>query len=380
MQIRNAKELLKRESSRTTPKLKTTISTLSPYYADIKLNRFAVLNPDDFTKFPYDTLVAAVTNEGEGSFCKSEIPVEDKDQLIVKELMLNVGKMRESPYDIYAVDSSLSAIYQALDYVIANSYYEKKYKNPLLGFILREKKKPPKYLGPHYYKKIAIDTLSRVLSSTDKKALATTTIRLLIELINKYIDPNTPRWQKWIASRKTRTPTYEQLVYAGISPDLKLKKYKSIFYQSEWDKLSQSGIDKLENEISEEQRKSVTPEALDHLIEWSGTTKERLQTSLCKKALLVRKKRLTVASRLRSGKRMLDDIVKVGIQNEGEKTYFAPFLIVSDGFNFSDAELFSKIKSVKNEKHFFFDEFEESVQAPLLITAAGLEFAKAISE
>jgi hypothetical protein len=377
-QIENARQRLRDKISKSRPKLKTAVSALTPYYADLLSNRFAVLNPNEFDS-SYDTLVALVSGDKESSFCQSEVAVEEKDQIIINDLNVNVGLMLKEPYDIYATDSSLSAVYQDLDYLIANVFYEKKYGTPLLGYIQRDKKRPPLYHGPHFYKKRAISNLASMMSSTDKRALANSTLRLILELITRNVDPTTSRWEKWISQRKSRIPTYEQLVFAGISPDLKLKKYKSLFYQSEWDKLALTGIENLESEISEVQRKAVTYEDLDQLLRWSKETKEKLKDSLCRKALLVKKKRLTIASQLRGGKKMLDDIVKNGIQNEGEKTYFAPFFIVCENLNFSDAEMFSRIKSLEDNRHFFFKEFEEAQNIPRLISASGIEFAKAIS-
>jgi hypothetical protein len=374
-QLKAARDHLGSKLNKLSPKTKATVSTLSPYYADLTRSRFAVQSTD--FRSPYDMLVAAVAPDQGSSFCEMEgIELQRQDQLLIEELLLHTQKLDKQPFDLAAVDSAHSAAYQNLDSIIANLFYKKKYGTPLLGFILRERKKPPKYYGPNYYHKCLVGYLQKTFTSADSYALANTVARLLEAAIDKKIDVESPRWTGWISARNSRIPTYEQLVHIGISPELKLKKYRTLFFQSEWDHLNSEKLLALETEISEQQRTAVGPKNLDELIRWSKKMKEELSKSSATRALLIKQKRLTLASRLR-GAKTLDSVVKEGIQNSSEASYFTPFFIVANGENFSEGELLSRVVAVDENGHYAFRNDDKVV--PSRLQSAGMDYSKIIS-
>jgi hypothetical protein len=325
---------------------------------------------------PYDGLIALNVKSEESSFTvMDKVTINDQDQLVIEELTLLIKKLELEQIDLFAVDSPLSPALEKFDAIISNLYYKKRYGMPLLGPILREKRKPPKYLGPHMYEKYIVDYLSKVFKSPESRILANTVVRLLLAPFE--LDPEDARWQRWIAARGNRTPTYEQLVFAGVSPDLKLKKYRTLFYQTEWDRFSLDGLVDLEAEIAEKQRTAVTPRELDNLIGWSKKTKTVLAKTVLEKANTVKQKRLNIASTRRNAK-SLAGIVKEGSLSSSQEIYFTPFFIVTTGLNVSDGELLSRVKPVDDQQHFAFDE-RDADQIPRAAVAAGIEYCKAIS-
>jgi hypothetical protein len=373
-QVLDLRAQILKKAMELSPTTKVATSSLSPYYADLSTSRFAITSEDMDT--PYDGLVALnVESEASKFTVMKDITISNKDQDIIELLTLHIKRLEQQPFDLMAVDSSLSPAFESLDYMIANLYYQKKYGQPLLGPILREKKKPPKYLGPHAYHRHLVNYLARTFSSTDPKALAATVVRLLMASFK--MAPDRPAWTKWIQSRKSRVPTYEQLVHAGVAPDMKLKRYRSLFYQTEWDKFSSEGLIDLEADISEKQRTAVTQQGLDSLIDWAKITKNRLDKSVLAKANLVKQKRLTVATRSRNA-RTLESIVKEGILTPSQATYFSPFYIVTDGLNVSEGELLSRVKAVDNLGHYAFD-MADDTGIPHTAKSAGIEYCKTIS-
>jgi hypothetical protein len=307
----------------------------------------------------------------------SDIKIEPKDQVLIEHVTLHVLKVNETPYDLYSLDTTHSEFYQNFDYVLANLYYQKLHGKMLLGYIKKERKKSPVYYGPNYYRKRAIDYLAKQFTSTDKYALANTIVRLIEAAMLKVIAPQVPRWETWISSRKSRVPTYEQLIHVGIAPDLKLKKYRTLFFQTEWDRFTSENLIKFENEISEKQRQVVSAKNLLSLINWAENMKSELEGSASSKALLVKQKRLTLASRLKTKDKTLSTLAKEGTQFSTDRIYFTPFFIVASGKNFTEGEMLSRVKPVDNEGHVAFDNTDNLV--PSALNAAGIEYCKAIS-
>uniref|UniRef100_A0AB39JEL4 Coat protein n=1 Tax=Phytophthora cinnamomi ormycovirus 3-5 TaxID=3239322 RepID=A0AB39JEL4_9VIRU len=373
-QVMNLRDRIRKKAATLSSEPKRTVSNLSPYFADLSNQRFAITSEEMLT--PYDGLIALNVESEKSSFTvMDKVTVSDQDQQIIEQLTLLIKKLELEQIDLYAVDHVLSPVLEKFDFVISNLYYKKRYGTPLLGPILRDKKKPPKYLGPHWYEKYIVDYLSKVFRSPESRILASTVVRLLLAQFQ--IDPEDARWQRWIAARNSRTPTYEQLVFAGVSPDLKLKKYRTLFYQTEWDRFSQDGLVDLETDISAKQRTAVIPRELDHLIGWSKDTKTALSKTVVDRANLVKQKRLNVASTRRNAK-SLEGIVKEGSLITSQEVYFTPFYIVTTGLNVSDGELLSRVKAVDKDQHYAFDEHGAEL-LPRAAVAAGIEYCKAIS-
>jgi hypothetical protein len=374
-QMLNLRDQIRKRADTLTSPPKRTVTNLSPYYADLVTQRFAITS--EAMNTPYDGLIALnVKSPEESAFTvMDKITIDDQDQQVIDMLTLLIKKLELQQIDLFAVDSPLSPVLEKFDSIIANLYYKQRYGVPLLGIILREKKKPPKYLGPHAYHKYIVDYLARLFKSVESRILANTVVRLLLNSFT--MDSDDEKWQKWVSSRSSRTPTYEQLVFAGISPDLKLKKYRTLFFQTEWDRFSSDGLIDLETDISEKQRTAVTPRGLDTLIEWSKNTRNVLHKTVIEKANLVKQKRLNIASTRRNAK-SLEGIVKEGSLITSQEVYFTPFYIVTTGLNISDGELLSRVKAVDNLEHFAFDE-RDADQIPRAALAAGIEYCKAIS-
>jgi len=74
----------------------------------------------------------------------------------------------------------------------------------------------------------------------------------------------------------------------------------------------------------------------------------------------------------------LDSVVKEGIQNSSEASYFTPFFIVANGENFSEGELLSRVVAVDENGHYAFRNDDKVV--PSRLQSAGMEYCKIISK
>jgi len=373
----SARNILDEACKALSPKEKDRSARVSPYYADLTQRRFAITSEELDT--PYDRLVASVIKDDDTA-CFTVMPnntVDERDQLVIKELSEYVGRLKYEPLDLQAIDSSLAPIFANFDFIVANCYYQSLYGIRPIGHFHREKKKSPVYRGPNAYYTSAVVHLERILHSPDKRILASSIVRLLIAMIEMRVDFGKRIWTSWISSRKSRIPTYEQLVFAGIAPDLKLKRFRTLFYQSEWDTLSREGIIDLETQISTKRRESVTVESIGPLLKWAEETKRILNESSLIEVAEVKQKRLNVAKGLKSSHRKLEHIVREGSRSETDRTYFTPFPIVTKKENFSVAECLSFVKQETESNVFYVNHKRQDV--PLLVQAALLEFANVLS-
>jgi hypothetical protein len=330
---------------------------------------------DDLNKSPYDKLVLFVSGHFKDFRFKNKNPeIAEHDTEFLDSVITTVLSCYSNPKDLRGLEANPD-VNECLDHLMADAFYRSKYDQSMTGYILREKRKAPVFKGVRYWKSRLKDLLFNRLRSTDKENLINSVIHLLIFSMEKFIEPTSPRWESWINARKSRIPTYEQLVFNGIVPNVQLKKYDNLFYQSEKDKMLSDGLYAIETKIREERRKAVSLQDLDRLTRWGSSTKETIKQSSLSLAMDVKTKRLNAATATK-GDRQFKTIMKMYSQDSGRGEYFTPFMITTDGLNYSVSEMRSRVKAVDDKGHYAFD---STNMTDNVLIACGQEYARLVS-
>jgi hypothetical protein len=346
------------------------ISVVSPYYADISNNMYALSSEDSHDSF--DMLLSGVISPEDSKVAIVKRTINATDSEFLNEVTATVEAMGLEPLDLKSVSSSNKEILGVLDKMFASECLFQIYDKRLLSEIVKVKGKSPIFKGPGWYKTCLRSILLSILKSKEKELLANSYVHVL----EKRIKMITNIWsddvkKKWLSSRRSRIPTYEMLVHGGFVPDLKLSKFKTIFFTSEWAQLDEKGILSIEQECNLNKNKKITMDNLQSILDRGSQMRAVLERDdLYKRASTVKQKRLTVAGTLSKGRRGLRDIVRAGWISDKEREMFSPFFLACMGGEYSYAEMIGKIQKVSPEKDYYMLEHAGSALPNILISAA----------
>jgi hypothetical protein len=323
---------------------KETVETAIPYYSDLHANKYAILSEKDLAKDedPFNKAITAFIGESdEGTVFRFEDTGLKKEAIpLLDDLSIYIHKLKKAAFD-YKVENgqnSRSALFRQVNNYIADLYWEfrENLKSPLIPKDLLQKyldkKVQVKKSNVYDHRKLLFGILVQFNNGEHKDRMANAYCHLIRESVKIGIDTNYKFYRDNLISREKRfTPSMTMLGIKGYIPDVKIKKYKSLFLSSENENIRDSKLELGETRLQELHKEQLTvenlPRVLRKLREIRSTTDDDLLSVEIKK---VRKERLLIASRLKDAHKTrsafkLSTAVSNSLQDPKVRDAFNPF-------------------------------------------------------
>jgi hypothetical protein len=319
-----------------------------PYYTDLRTNKYAVLENKDHQiedEDPYNIALSSfLERNATGSvFMFQDNDVKIESRALLEDVATYIHKINKdvADYRVELGNSTRSDLFKKINSYIADLYWENQTgltdplipKEVLSKFL--NKKVELKAADVLTHRKILVGTLKSFNKGPNADRMANAYCHLLRHSIGN-MNPHRKKLfaASFISQHRRFTPTLQMLVMKGYVPDVKVKKYKSLFLLSEWNEISESAIYKAETEINEMLRKQLSHSTFLDTIKriqeiQSDLELDRLSSEIKK----VRKERLFVASSIKAkrGKRTstktLGECVADALEEKKVREAFNPFRI-----------------------------------------------------
>jgi len=283
-----------------------------PYYVDTRSNTFSILGSKDLVpEDPYDIALATVIgNEGEAfiSYFQDD-GVNEVSKPILMDFVKFISKTRHGVCEM-AIErgrDASSILLKAGHRHLANLIWE----NEVGQHLLIPKKRVESYIKTS--KDGSTDTIVRDLrkklasynSGPHKERMANAFIHLLESAYqaSRTLEGQDGRWGNFLSFHKDFIPTWPMLEMKGLIPDVKVRKYESLFLAVEWEAIKSSKLFELEEEIRNLMLTSLTAESVPRVIKRLEEIRNLLRDNrLSNEIRSVRRERLLQISRLEGGK------------------------------------------------------------------------------
>jgi len=229
-----------------------------PYYVDVRSNTFSVLGaPDLVPEDPYDIALATVVgHEGEAfiSYFQDD-GVNEVSKPILMDFVKLISKTRHGVYETNVErgrDASSNLVKAGYRH-LANLIWEQETGQHLL----LPKKRVQNFIKEA--KDQSTDTIVRDLrlklasynTGANKERMANAFIHLLESAYyaSRSLEGQDGKWREFLKSHKDYIPTWPMLTMKGLIPDVKVRKFESLYLPVEWEVIKSSQIFKFEEEI-----------------------------------------------------------------------------------------------------------------------------------
>jgi len=285
-----------------------------PYYSDVRTNQYALLGDMDQSSYedPYDiSLFAFMRNADRGDLTYF------KDTGIVKEAMPILAQVATYIHKVYnhsldwrceLGDSPSAQIFKLANGMLADLYWEKKTgkRNLLLPHISVQsfhEKDPKKKISYVTYEDLLRKEFQQYNTGDLKLRMANAYVYLIKQSILHNWSDSTEKWVRLhiIDAHKKFIPNITMFRINGYIPDVRIRQYKNLFLDVEWEELtSHSSLFKLEEEVNGMLRKQLDhDEVLTTVIRLGEIGRQLRDSKISETVRNIRRDRIRIAGELK---------------------------------------------------------------------------------
>jgi len=288
--------------------------TPRPFYADVKANVYSVLgSPDDLSEDPWNATIGVLTH-GRKDTRLEHFQVDRTPSDC--ELSSRVGvfieclKSNRTIRQFWTDSSNLSSVMKLMFSTAASEFWSNRLKfDPLVSssqvYITREKNESKAKFSKRYRQFMSLrvnryhNLLAKVLEDTFTHKHRREEALSLVHLIRTTVKelPSDSQLGKDIRSVPKMIPTVDMLRRLGKLPDLSIKEFNSMFYQSEWNIIKSSRLYKEEEALKKLLKEAISFDKVEGFLDTLTKMRESIaEDALSSVIVKVKKKRLMYAS------------------------------------------------------------------------------------
>jgi hypothetical protein len=229
------------------------------------------------------------------------------------------------------------------------------------------------------YHNLLSEALESAFTHKNRREEALSSTYLIREAINNL--PNDDQLGKDIRSVPKLIPTVDMLKRIGKLPDVKIKEFNTMFYESEWNIIKSSRLYDREEALKKLVRSPISFESVEDFMRALDDIRKSIEEDqLSRKVLAVKKRRLMYSSWWKKDQtrgQPMNPLKEVHrrIDDESVRDAFSPFNILLAANKPGAEEGLSHVKYDKTQKTWYWDDLPDTVDFdPESVNSSGREF------